>query len=137
MENVEIYYRKGSLAGHQSTPGDWTLLGSVDNVVASNGHFSPPYLQNRVPLDLNLTIPAGQTYGFYLTTTLNNTLTNGVYYNSGSSTTSNNHLEIMPGSGVQYPFSGPLSPRVFAGTVYYSIAGFPWPMALPAIINNK
>lgn len=131
---MEIWYRPGTHVGHETTQSDWTLLGTVDNVVGSN--IGTTYIQNRIPIETDVTIPAGSTYGFYITATNNPNIQyrNGV--SVGSVSASDGAIEVLDGVGKDYPFGTNYTTRAFAGTVYYSTP-FPWPMALPAIFNNK
>ena len=56
---IEIYYKVGTWNGFANTPSAWTFIGSAP--VTYTGGFS------AVPVDVNITIPAGQTYAFYVT----------------------------------------------------------------------
>ena len=135
---MEIWYRQGTHVGHETVAADWTLLGSVDNVIGSNVFNSPPFVQNRIPIKLDLEIPAGEVYAFYVTT-----IAASPYMDYRSGTTrgsvsaANSDMEVLEGTGKAYPFDNNYIPRVFAGTIYYTSGGFPWPMFLPAIIINK
>lgn len=55
---VNVYYKSGSYAGSETTPGNWTLFGAVEVSPGGDGTLT------SVPLG-GLTIPAGETYGFY------------------------------------------------------------------------
>ncbi|MHB8790094.1 MAG: reprolysin-like metallopeptidase [Desulfobulbaceae bacterium] len=134
---MEIWYRKGTHVGHESTPADWTLVNEVNNVVGTNDYISSPsFVENRIPMEIEVTIPAGKIYGFYLTAAGNP----NIEYRSGTSlgavAAADTYLEVLEGKGIAYPFGANYAPRVFAGTVYYSSLAFPWPMFLPAIINS-
>jgi hypothetical protein len=94
----EIYYKSGTYVGSESTATDWTLGGSA--AVTSNGSNVPTPL----PIPLSITIPAGATYGFYIT---NSDGTSGVNYISSASAATlatNSDISISGGVGKNYPF---------------------------------
>ena len=115
---VEVYYKVGTHVGSETAPGDWTLIASAP--ITSNGNGVPTNL--GLALGLNLT--AGQTYAFYLTTSQGNV---DFDYTNGSSVgavfVSNADVSILEGTGKEYPFAGSYTPRVWNGTLYYSIPG--------------
>ena len=76
-----------------------------------------------VPVTLSINIPAGQTYGFYVTTT-----TSGMDYTNGTALgnvlVENADLQILEGTGKNYPFgTSTITPREFNGTIYYEACG--------------
>ncbi len=109
---VEIYYKVGTHVGFETTSSAWTLLGSTS--LTSNGDD----VATPIPISMSLSIPAGQTYAFYITTTTgginytNGTTLGAVYVQDGSA-------QILEGAGVSYPFASLFSPRVWNGTMYY------------------
>lgn len=113
---IEIYYKVGSFSGSENTAGAWTLVGSAAVTAQAQGIPTP------VPVNINVAIPAGQTYGFYVTSSntavsLNYTdgATQGAVYSSDA------NMQVLEGVGLEYPFSGtPFSPRMWNGTIYYS-----------------
>src|ERR1041385_2728479 len=60
----EIWYRPGSYVGFQNSSAGWTQLGTATGVVALGAGVPTP-----VPITFAVAIPAGQTYGFYVTST--------------------------------------------------------------------
>jgi uncharacterized protein YjdB len=115
--NFEIYYRIGTSVGNQTSSSGWTLLATH----LSNSASSPRNL--IIPGGVNLN--AGQTYGFYVTTT---TPTSGnVRYTNGTTLgavfSSNADLQIKEGYGMTYPFaaSGSFSPRIPNITAHYGL----------------
>src|SRR5690606_26630883 len=60
---VEVYFRPGSYQGHVPSPDGWTLIGSAQVPLAAPETLVP------LPLTIDVTIPAGETYGFYVTST--------------------------------------------------------------------
>jgi hypothetical protein len=111
--DMEVYYKAGTYVGAEGDPTQWTLLGT--QTVTSAGVGNPTSLKLG-----GLVIPAGQTYGIYVTA-VNGT----VGYTNGANTYTNADLEIEAGIGVPYPFAGIFSPRTWNGTIHYSSAGCP------------
>lgn len=112
----EIYYKVGTYVGSQGNAAAWTMVGS--NSVTALG------INNPTPIDipLNIVIPAGQTYGFYITNN-DNTLPAGVRYTNGASTTlaSDANVSIVGGIGKAYPFGNDVASRRFNGTLHYAL----------------
>lgn len=111
---IEIYGKNGTHVGSETTPGDWTLLATVP--VVSAGPDNPTSLQDTI----NLSIPSGTTYAFYIVTTTGSYMD----YTNGSDPygiyVENADLEIHEGTGLGY-FSSLNVPRVWNGTLYYTI----------------
>jgi hypothetical protein len=120
--NIEIYYKAGTWNGFANTPSAWTFIGSAP--VPYTGGFS------AVPVDVNITIPAGQTYAFYITS--NSTLTSLNYSNGtavGNVYSSDANITFLEGGGLDYPFTqgtgAVYQPRVWNGNIHYAIANQP------------
>ncbi len=114
----EIHYKSGSFVGSESTAGDWTLAGTASiDAGASGSNVS-------IPIPINVTIPAGQTYGFYLTFI---TTDGATQYTNGSSTQtslgSDANIEIKGGVGKDYPFGTTINNRYTSVTVHYNTDG--------------
>lgn len=113
--DYEVYYKVGSFIGSESTPADWTLIGTTSALTSAGNNLPTP-----IPIPINVTILSGQTYGFYVT----NTFGGGVAYTDGSSTTqtlaSNTDLVVSGGTGKLYPFGFSYVDRYFNGTVHYT-----------------
>lgn len=112
----EIYYKVGSYVGSENTPANWTLVGSSESILSIG-------LNSATAMDIpvNLFIPEGQTYGFYITAT-NPVLSTGLLTtsNAGYSTISSNpDLTISGGIGITYPFNTISPNRSFNGTAHY------------------
>ena len=111
----EIYYRAGTYVGYESNAAAWTLIGSCSGLAGNPGQ---PTL---IPINVNVTIPANTTYGFYVT----NTASGGLNYTSSAVNNvtlfSNTDLSIIGGVGKAYPFSATYSFRLFNGTAHYYI----------------
>jgi hypothetical protein len=144
--DYEIYYKVGTFAGSENNSAAWTLVGSATGVVAQ-----PMGTPTPLPIVVNITIPAGQTYGWYVTstnTTVSNYYTNGTA--QGSVYTSDANIQFLEGVGLEYPFTGtPFTPRVWNGRIHYCDAAtgietilgtmpaqvFPNPVSTSAMIN--
>ena len=125
--DVEVYTKTGTWSGFENTAGAWTLVGLAPGVV----HTSAPTL-DPIPLPINVTIPAGATQAFYVTTT--NTFATNVAYTSGVNQIgavigTDGILQVTGGPGKVYPFGAsfglPTAGRLWNGRVNYCIAGTP------------
>lgn len=116
---IEIYYRTSPYAGFESTSSGWTLIGSAAVTAQPFGTATP------VPVAVNVTIPAGQTYSFYVTST--NTAVS-LNYTDGSSEgatyVSDANIIFRQGVGMEYPFTNGTGsvfrPRVWNGIIHYT-----------------
>lgn len=112
-----VYYHNGTYAGSENDASAWTWVGYYDTLFA-NALGTPTF----VGLSNPVTIPAGQTYSFYLTTTNLNTV-NLLYSNgtaAGTVFAHDHNLFIHEGCGIKFPFSGtPYTPRKFNGSIHY------------------
>ena len=131
---IYSYYRIGTACGNMKSPDGWIEM-NTDGIINVTVVNSAP-ATTSMPLPTPITIPAGQTYGFYFTV-ITAGATTGIRYNnpgSGSvcgntATASNSDLTIMGGGGLQYmtaPFvstngSVPWIERHFSGVVHYTI----------------
>ena len=115
---VLIYGHRGTHAGTESSPQNWTLL--INTTVQCGGFGS----RTRVPLgSSSVVIEAGETYAFYATLpTPNLRYSNGVAVGNVYSATK--YLAIHEGSGLPSPFSDQLiEPRVWNGILIYEVEG--------------
>jgi hypothetical protein len=120
---IEIYYRVGTHVGFETSSAGWTLLGTAANVVPLGSPTPTPF-----PIPVNVTIPAGQTYSFYVTST--NTAVSLNYSNGtarGNVFASDANLQFKEGTGMEYPFTNNTSsffqPRIWNGRIHYSSPG--------------
>jgi Secretion system C-terminal sorting domain len=116
--NIAIYYRTGSYVGFNLSSAGWTFL---DSAVVSGAGASIPV---QVPVNVALTLTAGNTYAFYVTSTApasTFSYTNGTAV--GTLHASNSDLQFYEGHGGQYPFNLNNSPRVFNGLIHYCPGG--------------
>src|SRR5436853_5103671 len=116
--NYAIYYKAGTFAGSENDSTVWTLVGQATGVVAQP--FGTP---TPLPIAINITIPAGQTYGWYVTSTdvlVAQNYTNGTA--QGNVFASDANIQFLEGVGLEYPFSGaPFTPRVWNGWIHYCL----------------
>lgn len=116
--DFEVYFKNDTYVGSEMTPGDWTLVGSATGVVSNGADTATP-----LNLNMDLSLIAGQTYAFYVTSTgAQVNYTDGVAV--GNVFISNADLEILEGAGGEYPFDASFSPRNFNGTIIYETGGF-------------
>src|SRR5436190_17302370 len=109
-----IYYRPGTFIGFETDSSTWTNLGTAVGVVAAGTGIPTP-----IPVMFSVTIPAGQTYGFYVTTHSGTAAyTNGTTLDAVFVQDAN--IQVREGKGNAYPFGGNFSPRVWNGNVYYT-----------------
>ena len=113
-DQVSVYYKTGTFVGNETNAAAWTYLDS--GLVAANGAG----MIDPIPVDLALTLSAGQTYGFYVT---NNNQTGFLYTNGttvGTPWASNADLTINEGNGGDI-FDVTFSPRNFNGAIEYCV----------------
>jgi len=112
VQQVKIYYRKGTYIGNNTSSTGWLLLDSLNfNAQALN-------IPSEVLLTKTLTIPAGETYGIFIS------ISGGVRYTTGTGSneiSSNDDLTIQSGAAGDY-FNATFSPRVWNGRIYYKTA---------------
>jgi hypothetical protein len=104
---LQLYYREGGYSGHEQNPGDWHLY--------SNYFFpslSASALKN-LPMG-GLLIPAGTTYGFYLTAQ-----DKDLKCSNSSSPYSDSYITINTGTSNDYPFGTVTTGNAWNGKVYY------------------
>lgn len=113
--NYEIYYRAGTHVGSENNAGAWTFLGGATGVTSAGNN-----LPTALPIPIGVTIPAGQTYSFYIT----NDFGAGVSYTDGTAVgnflASDANLTIYEGVGKSYPFGLTFNVRNFNGTINYT-----------------
>ncbi len=115
-EPLAIYYKAGTHVGFENNSAAWTLIGTYTGVV-TNGNGFP----TAVPIPVNVTIPAGQTYAFYITyTTSQGSMAYSLGTSVGNVFASDSNLQIKEGTGKSYPFINNFFPRVFNGRVHYT-----------------
>jgi hypothetical protein len=109
MRELAVYYKPGSYVGSERAANDWTLLGKETVSAQGNGTATPLSIGGLV-------IPAGATYGLYVTVT--DTSIN-LGYTDGANTYSDGAITVSTGTGAAYPFGAVFSPRSWNGTIHY------------------
>ncbi|MEW6470629.1 MAG: T9SS type A sorting domain-containing protein, partial [Bacteroidota bacterium] len=118
--NMLIYYKAGTHVGFETNQSAWTLAGTAFVNPSGTGIPTP------IPIALNITISAGQTYAFYVTgdnSGCDVDYTNGT--NFGSPAAADANLQILEGIGKAYPFgtnypsTGPPGSRIWNGRIHY------------------
>jgi hypothetical protein len=114
---VEVWYRPGSFVGFESANTGWTMAHTTTVVTNGTGTMTP------IPGTFAINVPAGQTYGLYITSVNGNPITN---YTNGTGLsnlyTSNGDLSLYEGKGGTY-FGVINSPRIFNGALFYTKQG--------------
>jgi hypothetical protein len=110
--NMKIYYRKGSVETHNTSPSGWLLHDSLSFQMNTIGGLC------WVELNKPLTIPKGEVYGIYICTD------NGVSYTGtgGTLVQTNDNLTL----DFQHAYAGDyfnlsFTPRVWSGRIYYEV----------------
>lgn len=125
--NMEIYYKAGTHVGFTTTPGAWTLAGSANNIVGLGANVPTP-----IPIALNVDIPQGQTFAFYVTETggaanidyTNGTVVSALYVTDGN-------ISVFEGTGKDYAFGADYAPRIPNMTIYYDCCPQPDTLVTP------
>jgi hypothetical protein len=111
-----IYYKVGSLVGSETNAAAWTMIAGPITVTPN-----APNTLTVIPVNVNIVIPAGQTYAFYLTNT--SAATNNNRYHNGTATgavlATNSDLTVYEGTGGAYPFGTFFNARPWEGIVHY------------------
>mgnify|MGYP001126168064 CR=1 FL=1 len=114
VASFEVYTRSGGLTTSSS---GWSLRNST-------GSFTPEVRDTLTQLSftspVSITINAGETTGLYLRSDMNNiAYTNGT--SVGAIAATNSNLTIYEGYGVSLLFGNFYSPRIWNGTIFYSV----------------
>ena len=114
VASFEVYTRSGGLTTSSS---GWSLRNST-------GSFTPEVIDTLTQLSftspVSITINAGETTGLYLRSDMNNiAYTNGT--SVGAIAATNSNLTIYEGYGVSLLFGYFFSPRIWNGTIFYSV----------------
>ena len=116
-DDVEVWYRTGTFVGNETSSAGWTLLGTAVNITSAGDGVPTP-----LNMSLGLSITAGDTIAFYVTTVNGGTMnyTNGTAV--GNLFASDANLEFYEGNGGGY-FNVTFSPRIFNGNIHYTTGG--------------
>ncbi len=121
-DNIEIYTKTGTSSGFELNSAAWTLVGSATAVA----HGVAPAL-DPLPIAVNVTIPAGATQAFYVTTTGGTVAYTTGAAQLGTVIGTDGILEVRAGAGMVYPFAGtfglPTAGRLWNGQVTHCGSG--------------
>jgi Secretion system C-terminal sorting domain len=116
-DSVYILYKSGTFVGSEATMSAWTLAGQFWMTPTAS------LVPTAIPVPLTINIPAGGTYGFYITRTGTNYVayTNGNAQGTAMKTKSG--LEFKEGRGIAFPFgsafgTAPAS-RIWNGVIHF------------------
>ncbi|MEO6166698.1 MAG: GEVED domain-containing protein [Chitinophagales bacterium] len=128
--DLEIYYKKGSYEGFESDAEAWTFFGAENSVAGQGIGIPTPY-----PFEINLTIPAGYTYSFYITSKTN--IINYTYGTlEGNVFASDDNIKVAEGNAIAYPFGSVTEPVQWNGIIHYHTIGCPSKRTpIQAIVN--
>jgi hypothetical protein len=112
--DIEVYYRPDNYLltpGANTSAAGWLPVGTATGVVSA-GAGNPTF----VPVPINITIPAGQTYSFHISVSSGISYTNGT--GLGNIFTSDANIEFIEGHGGTL-FNCTNQPRVWNGWIVY------------------
>ncbi|MCB0568201.1 MAG: HYR domain-containing protein, partial [Phaeodactylibacter sp.] len=116
--DYEIYYKAGTFVGFENDGSAWTKIGPTVTITSLGNNVPTP-----IPIDVDIAIPAGQRYAFYIT----NTFGGGTSYTDGAAVgnflAGDANLSVYEGVGKSYPFGLTFTVRKFNGTIYYREGG--------------
>ena len=112
LQNVVIYTKDGTFSGSENTPGDWSVLDTIETNIATSGSFA----MLNIP---TVTLDSGDTMGIYM-----HMLSAGAqlsYHSNGTTGGyfSNSELDIISGSGIAHTFGTIYNPRRWSGEIHY------------------
>jgi hypothetical protein len=113
-----VYFRRDNyinVPGANTSSAGWILIDSAANIQSAG-----PGLLTNIPISMDILIPAGETYSFYITVsdTPNLAYSAGTGFTPGTVNTSNSDLQLRDGQAGAN-FNAQSAPRVFNGSVRY------------------
>lgn len=119
LVQFEIYGKNGSYRTFEQDQSAWTYLDGYNNFP-----IGPANTMTVVPLWLNKSIAASDTFAFYLTTknttAINMAFGNGTGIQQGVVYESDGIIDFVQGAVNNYPFGAFIGPRVLNCRIYYS-----------------
>ena len=113
---IEVHYRPDNyltVPGSNTDGAGWTLVGVANDVVTAGQDNI-----TNIPVPVNITIPAGETYSFHIYVD-----GPGIRYTNGTGLgnvyASNTSLEFLEGHGGSGLFNCTFNPRVWNGVIRY------------------
>lgn len=122
--DVTIYVREGSYIGHETTLADWQFWGAAVVAVPQ-----PSNTGTVIPVQIGLSLPAGDTLAVYVHVNNNNSLQFRSATGFGNPIRTDGLINLHPGAVMGGLFLNPLQPRVWSGSVFYSTTsniGYLW-----------
>ncbi|HXH18330.1 MAG TPA: S8 family serine peptidase, partial [Chitinophagales bacterium] len=116
--DFEIYYKPGSHVGYENNAAAWNLIGSATGTNSNGMNSATP-----IPIPINIIIPAGETYAFYITGT-DGSMRYSFGTAVGNTASQDANIIIREGTSNVYPFSSVFSPRIWNGEISYVCSGF-------------
>ncbi|MCO4805362.1 MAG: PKD domain-containing protein [Flavobacteriales bacterium] len=119
IQEVEIWWRSGTVVGNANAATGWTMIDSVVNLTSAGvNNFT------HVPIWMNLYVPAGQTVGLYVTRAFVGSAGPYMRYTNGTGTAGNAYvtnadLSLSVAYGKDYPFGTSFNPRIWNGRLFY------------------
>jgi gliding motility-associated-like protein len=112
--DFEIYYRTGTHVGFQNNAAGWNLIATA------NGVNGPVNVATAIPATFSVVLCAGDVGAFYITSTGTGSIdyTNGT--GVGNVLAADANLQVLEGTGKDYPFAASFNPRNPNVTVYYN-----------------
>ena len=113
--DLDLYSKSGAYAGSETNAGDWTLRSSVTGLTSAGAGLATAW-------DIaDFVLSGDATSALYIVVTNGS----GLNYTNGSAEgavfASNADLEILEGIGTGAPFTSNFRPRVWNGTIEYSV----------------
>jgi hypothetical protein len=108
----EIYFKAGTHLGFEEDSVAWTMLGQAVEITSTG-------TTTNIPIPVNVTIPEGQTYAFYITSQNGG----GLSYTDGTNNNvvvgSNSDFKIYEGTGKDYLLGANYPTKRFNGNIHY------------------
>jgi len=111
---VEVWTKIGGHKSYEQNQDLWTKI--IATNIEGRGTGQPTLIPVRD--FIHLEVNEGETHAFYITFR-----TFDLRYTNGEWPVSNEHLQILTGSGVSYPFGNSFYPRSFNGALHYQVNG--------------
>lgn len=127
-ETVEMYYKSGSYKGSENNAAAWTLLGTVTVTGNDLGNATRALIGG-------LTIPAGDTVGIYITTTVAGVMRYSAV-NLPDQQLIDPNVKLTFGIGNTYPFKDIFQPRKWNGRIFYTASCLSPRVPVKITVNN-
>ncbi|MFM8959931.1 MAG: dockerin type I domain-containing protein, partial [Bacteroidota bacterium] len=119
---VSLWYIPSAINGtpNISSAGGWTQIHSAYPTTVGNSTFTNALANTAIPLPAGFNIPAGSTYGFFVTVASGGNTAYKTHVTGSVDTFANNAIVIYTGPNIGYGGSAPaptFHPRQFCGAV--------------------